>query len=844
MPDRYRFGRCEVRPAERQLLIAGRPAALGARAFDLLQALIERRDRVVGKNELLDLIWSGVVVEENNLQVQVSTLRRLLGANAITTVPGRGYRFTLPLESAGAQALPDVPALADGPGTLYGREAELAELRACVAQHRLVTVLGPGGIGKTRLVEALLGDLPGGLVDRSWKVDLASLADPALVAPTVAQAIGAPAVAKAIGAPAAEPASASARIVQTLADGLALLVLDNCEHLLEAVDRLVAALRAGAPHARFVVTSQELLRHPDEQVFRLGPLALPEPDGVAGALASGAIALFAARAQAVAPRFTLNADNTSVVIDICRRLDGVPLAIELAAARVPLLGVNGVRDKLDERFRVLTGGARLALRRHQTLAAALEWSYGLLAAAEQLVFDRLGVFAGGFTLKLAQVLACDETIDEWAVLDHLGALVDKSLVVADQSAEPRYRLLETTRAYALERLAARGSTESQLGRHARAMLDLFEENYADNLQGKPPQAQVERLTPEIDNLRAALRWAAERGADRHLAIALVGAAGAAHGFLWNAAIPWEGRRWCEALKPKVDAAVPATVAARFWLACAELGAAGQLDEAAIDAQRALALYRAANDRLGTYLALNEVCYLATLGGRIEDAERALDEALRLSDPSWPARMLAIVENVAALYLSDNGQEVRARAHLENYLSLSRQCRSSSDEINALCLMVDLDLQVGEVERAASVAREILADPRTATEHDDGLLYRNLATALMTFGADAQAESAFRKALPLVRRAYGNTAFVLHDATTLLAQRGRLEDAARVAAYAERIYAERNREPRLVARRLHERLRAQLASTMPADWLCELQSEGERLTDELACAIAFPPLPAQ
>lgn len=830
MPDRYRFGRCEVRPATRQLWVDGQPAALGARAFDLLQALVERRDRVVTKHELFDLVWPGVVVEENNLQVQISTLRKLLGAGAITTIPGRGYRFTQPLASTGAPALREAPASSVGASTLYGRDAELADLHTCVAQHPLVTVLGPGGIGKTRLIEALLGSLGAELAERGWRVDLASLADPALVATTVAHAVGAPVVG---------PADTPALIVQALAGRRCLLVLDNCEHLLDAVDRLITALRAGAPHARIVVTSQELLRHPDEQVFRLGPLALPASDDIADAQGSGAVALFVARAQAVAPRFALSADNAAAVIDICRRLDGVPLAIELAAARVPLLGVAGVRDKLDERFRLLTGGSRLALRRHQALGAALEWSYGLLAPAEQLVFDRLGVFAGGFTLAMAQALASDQAVDEWAVLDHLGALVDKSLVVADQGAEPRYRMLETTRAYAVERLAARGATETLLRRHAQAMLGLFEQNYADNLHGLPPPAQVRRLAPELDNLRAVLHWATEHGGDPQLAIALVGAAGAAHGFLWNAALAWEGRRWCESLKAKVDGAVPAAVAARFWLACAELGAAGQLDDAAADAQRALALYRAVGDPLGTYLALNEVCYLATLGGRNEDADRALDEALRLSDPSWPARMLAIVQNVAALHCSDTGQAARARAHLETYLSLSRQCGSSTDELTARSLMVDVDLQLGQVDRAASSARELLADPRIAAEHDDGLLYRNLATALMVSGAGAEAESAFRQALPMVRRAYGSGAFVLHDAATLLAQCGRFEDAARIAAWSEQAYAERSREPRLVARQLHERLQAQLAGAVPAARLRELQDEGRRLTDEQACAMSFP-----
>lgn len=542
----------------------------------------------------------------------------------------------------------------------------------------------------------------------------------------------------------------------------------------------------------------------------------------------------------MAPRFELAEDNVAAVVDICRRLDGIPLAIELAAARVPLLGINGVREKLDERFRLLTGGARLALRRHQTLRAALEWSYSLLAPAEQRVFDRLAVFAGGFTLKMAQALASDDAIDEWAVLEHLGALVDKSLVVVDQGAEPRYRMLETTRAYGLERAAARGETQALLRRHAAVVLQVFEDNYADNRRGLLPHEQVGRMFPELDNLRAALRWADADGADPPLAIALVGAAGAGRGFLGSAGIQWEGQTWCKSLRPKVDPAVPAAHAARFWLTCAELGVAGSLDEAVRDAQRAVDLFRAAHDRLGTYFALHALCYTSLSSGRRAQARQTLDAAQRLLDPAWPPRIRATFENLAALCFMESGESTRARAHLEEYLRLSRQLGSTLDAETALALLVDLDVQTGYVDRAAEAARVLLADRGLVVDFDDGLTHRDAATALMLAGALDEAEAAYRAALPLARRAHGTSAFVLDDAAALLARRGRLEDAARIAGYADRVSVERSRNARAVGRQLREQLLAQLQAALPAGRLEQLFEEGRRLTDEQACALAFPP----
>ena len=507
-----RFGRFRLQPTQRQLFENDVPVKLGGRAFNVLWALVERRDRAVPKNELMQLAWPKRVVEENNLQVQVVTLRKLLGPAAISTIPGRGYRFTAPLDGAAqpepAKAAVEAAPPATAPLTnlpaelppLYGRADDLARLSELIERHPLVTVIGPGGIGKSRVAQAAAHGARAGFADGVWGVELAPLADPTLTISAVARTLEVQ-----LGV---EPKAVD--LAETLRARRMLLVLDNCEHLLDATAEIVAALRREAPSIRILATSQEPLRLPDEQVYRLGTLALPENVPVNVARHVGAVALFVARAQAAAPAFVLTENTLPVVVDICRRLDGIALAIELAAARVPLLGLDELRAKLDDRFRVLTAGARFALRRHQTLRAALEWSHALLTADEQTVLRRLGVFTGTFGLGSAQQVASAGTIDEWSVLDILGALVDKSLVVVEAGAEPRYRLLETGRAYALEQLADSGEMDAVLHQHAKALLAVFDRS-RDEYWTTTTGARIDRYAADIDNLRAALDWAAGAG---------------------------------------------------------------------------------------------------------------------------------------------------------------------------------------------------------------------------------------------------------------------------------------------------------------------------------------------
>jgi len=374
------------------------------------------------------------------------------------------------------------------------------------------------------------------------------------------------------------------------------------------------------------------------------------------------------------------------------------------------------------------------------------------------------------------------------------------------------------------------------------MLTLFERFYRDIVGGgASPGEELKRLGAELDNLRGAIHWASGPGGDLRTAITLLGASGTARGFLTRAALQWEGWQWCKALKPRIDDSIPAADAARFWAACAEQGIAASLDTSAQDAQRAIALYRVARDRMGEFFVWHALSYSLTLAGRDDDARRALVETKRLLDPSWPPLLRAGYENVAGIYFDNAGQPQEAREHLVAFLNLARQMRSDSDEFIALGLLADLDVASGHPDRAVLLLREPISRVRASTtRYDDGIVVRNYATALMEAGHLEEAESAFRDALPLARRAYGSAAFVLHDAAWLLARRGRIDDAARVSTYAECVYAAMGRKPRRVALRNQERLRALVSTQRSAEALVELSNEGRALTEDEACLLCFPP----
>jgi predicted ATPase len=618
-----------------------------------------------------------------------------------------------------------------------------------------------------------------------------------------------------------------------LANQRLLLVLDNCEHLAEPVAALVALLRAQAPGVRLLITSQESLKCVDEQVYRLGSLEVPttaaDPEQASHA---GAVALFVARARAVEPRFRLAADNVEAVIDICRRLDGIALAIELAAARVPLLGVTGLQSRLSQMFNVLTGVARMKLRRHQTLRAALDWSVGLLTDEERTVFRRLGVFAGGFTLELAQAVARDEAIDEWLVLDILAQLIDKSLVIAEGEDEPRYRLLEPTRAFALEQLAAAGESEVVLRRHAEAVCDAMA--ISDELQWTEPEERRLRRTAEIGNLRAAVDWAMSPSGDRGLAIRMLGTGS----MVWMGNnTTSEGFARMMALWP-LPADLPPRVEAAFCLALASLKTRTWQDEILQAVQRAVALYRQLGDR--QRLACSLVRYASVGMAREADwVDAAIAEASALVDDSSPIRLRALVAMIHGSRAVNRHDFDAARAAFRRQADLYRQEGSTSGEYAALSNLGMVALDAGDIDEAVATLRRAV----------DGLRRKraqfNLAGATSLYAVALAVQGDHPDVLPLARQGYdhasqtgggANVFKPLMAAALHHARHGDGQRAVRIAGYCWATLTKATSSYCAADVQMKEKL---VAMGRERGWAVdEWMEEGARLTQAQAAELAF------
>ena len=749
----YRFLGAELHPAQRVLRVDGREAQVGARAFDLLLALVERRDRVVPKGELLDLVWPRVVVEENNLQVHVSSLRKLLGPRAISTVPGRGYRFVAPLHDEPAPvATPVREAAVAAPESrtnlsvptspLLGRDADMTLLGSLLERHRIVTVVGAGGIGKSRLAQAASLAQAARWRDGAWWVELAGLADPALLAHAVAQPLGLSVSERDAG-------------VQTLIEALAgrelLVVLDNCEHLLEPVALLVDRLLKAAPGVRVLATSQEPLRVEGEQQHRLEPLAVPEDASVPQARDYGAVALFEARVRAGAPRFELAEADLPLAIDLCRRLDGLPLAIELAAARVPLLGLRAVHGRLRERFQLLTAGSRTALRRHQTLRAALEWSHMLLDDAQRALFRRLGTFSGGFTMSLAQALSADPGHDEWAVLEQLAALVDKSLVMADGCEPVRYRLLESARAFALEQLAAAAETPAALRRHAETMLAFLRHADDGNMDSTLRSDEYAVLVlPEVDNLRAAWSWAAGEDGDRAIAIALAAHAGPLIDY------STEFAEWLLAVRAEVvPDAVDRATEARYWraLAAGNMQGIRTVPEMLEAARRATAIYRTLGRPRRLFGALRLTGVWSRMLGDEAAGRAAVEEAAALVGPDWPAEFRIVVLRLRAWASRTSGRHDEAATLYGESVRLAREAGDWRLEVIARGNVCDHLWELGRFDEAAADLRAMLAalPERPVADYDRVDMLGSLFGVLGEAGRIDEAAAVAHEALPVMRR---------------------------------------------------------------------------------------------
>jgi predicted ATPase/DNA-binding winged helix-turn-helix (wHTH) protein len=527
--DAISFGPFRLLAAERLLLEGDEPVRLGSRAFDILAILVEHAGEVVGKEQLIARAWPRTFVEEANLKIQVSALRRALGDGQnghryILTVPGRGYNFVAPIrleQSFQPTSSPMIaPALRHNlpfaVTRMIGREDAVATLLARLARDRLVTIAGPGGVGKSTVALAVAERLLASYEHGVWLVDLAPLNDPRLVRSAVAAVLG-------LDIRSEDPLPG---VLAWLRDKRMLLLLDNCEHLIEEAACLAGALLAGAPGVAILATSREPLGVAGEHRRRLEPLSFPQPSATltaAEAAAFPAVQLFVERVTATVEDFTLNDSNAPPVAEICRRLDGLPLAIEFAAPRVAALGVEGLATRLDDSLPLL-GARRATTARQRTMRAVVGWSYGLLSEEEQSFFRALGVFAGGFTAEAASALAIPGGTSNIATIDRLADLAAKSLIVPEvRDAEPRFRLLDTTRAYAIEMLDAGGERGRIAHRHAGYYRSLFERAEVE-ITARPANEWLADYAGEIDNLRAALDWAFSPDGDESIGVLLTAAA--------------------------------------------------------------------------------------------------------------------------------------------------------------------------------------------------------------------------------------------------------------------------------------------------------------------------------
>ena len=606
-----------------------------------------------------------------------------------------------------AAAAPDPPAprgtnLPVAVTSFIGRQREQSAIRDVLASARLLTLTGTGGAGKTRLAVQVAGTLQERFPDGVWLVGLAPLSNPDLVPVSVATALGLTQAELGLGG-----------LLDFLRPKRLLLVLDNCEHLLDACAELASAVLAACPAVRLLATSRESLNIPGETTYQVPPLSIPtlgRAPGLEDMLQYEAVQLFLDRAGAHRHGFALTARNAQAVATICARLDGSPLAIELAAARVRALPVEEIATRLDDRFRLLTGGPRTVLPRHQTLRAALDWSHDLLSEPERILLRRLAVFAGGCTLQAAESVCANGAVGDWEVLDLLTALEVKSLIeMAERNGGARYRLLETMRQYAQERLAASGEMADIHARHLRWCIAQAEQG-VPALSGPGQRAWLDHLAVEHDNLRAALSWSLLLETRQHAGVgAALRLAGLLWPFWWRHGHLHEGRRWLEdvlAITGNVRSADRAHALDGAGVLAADQG---DYVRAAALHEESLALWRDLGDSQGIAAALNNGGSVLQQQGDYARASALHEESLALWRDLGDRQGIAKALNqLGCLAWDDGGDYDRATALLTESLALRRDpddTRGIAIALNNLGLVA---FQRGDYDRAAALLIESLA----------------------------------------------------------------------------------------------------------------------------------------
>jgi predicted ATPase/DNA-binding winged helix-turn-helix (wHTH) protein len=832
--ESYVFGHYALVPARRALLVDGQPAAIGGRAFDLLLALIERRESIVSKDDLLRLVWPGRVVEEGNLTVHIAALRKLLGSGVITTASGRGYRFVAPVSG---QAPPrDAAAMPEpGPGQspagiprpltrMIGREKDVDAVLARLSTGRLVTILGGGGIGKTRLALDIAGRTTAAYPDGIWLADLGQQSDPADLPLAIARALGID----------VRNFAYRASSLLWLAPRNGLLLLDNCEHMLDAAAELAEAILRACPRITILATSREPLRAEGEHCQRLTPLALPEEDADAPLEAFPASALFLERARAVVGAFTPDAEEARDILAICRRLDGLPLALELAAPLLQSLRPAQLRDRLEQRLAPLAEGRRTAPARQRTLKAAIDWSLDLLEPGELALLRHLTAARGSWSMEAALVLAGDAA-DEDAIYAFIARLVDKSLVQADVSRDPpRYQLLEATRFYLGETVPAAEA------RQARARLTQWLTGVCRAAEAEweiAPDADWHvRFRPELDSLRASLAWALSEEGDAALGARLASASGT---FWAEFASTGELTHWFDQalailppdLPPHVEGCL--RLGRSGWLAVGEAGAAAT-------AARAAARLRDGLSSPGLGRALTHHALHLILAGEAAQARAALQDAAACLDQHGNTKAVVGLRRVQALALRQDAPD-EAASVLTTALGLAARLGAQRDQALVLGDLAELEFGLGRVGKAVALVEQALqalgpARIRSAwVQHLHGalatynLMQRDLSRA-RSIGAD-------RLYATRIMGMPAEVAANLERFGLLAVREGRPELGARLMGFAETRLHHGGYRQSPSRQAVHDRLLEEVSAALPPADLAFRLAEGAGFSEEEAIAVA-------